>query len=609
MKKFLFVTCFFILFAFLFQNCGRANSTSPSHLQTESNSAFSATRLAKAEDTTYFNFSGNPIQETRSLIILEPALLNRVQPQIDLGLLLGQLGVIQQNLRVTVDGSNVSVSPGQFVEETFSNMAQRQSEEAQYYKDNPAAASKIAFRAVPVERRADRVLRLWETLRKSKKRNPSLRDITADNIRDLRGGPFRLLAIANRMDLAGDYDPRTQNEITKDPRSLGEIHLLYSVVDDEFEKKSLLNTGISNPYPMVLALKYRLPILNEPTPGQFTLDTQIGHRELVTDNETLWKQKMQIWAKLWAGLSNFALTDPRFESRLRTILKLATRAEDFVALESNTKIYGDEFELNSWYVFGGNRMLIPRSLRREPFRCMDSSKEVADMVNYYWRGDDLDMTTRRFDLGQDGKSDEFKAGYEILRDNYREFLSHPDYVLKNPENTLPPNNLVWSSGSCGTLNNEMPFDMKRLGTNGDGRIFMLSEGTRIRGSGPLWTLSALEEANPITHEKMRHAFAIRTCSGCHSQEGAARGFHVTPRLLNESSKLSTFLTGNRKSQFSGLQQNPNQPNSFTAPDTGITHNYNELYYRKKWLAEVLDVDKKGKAVIYQSLKRPELLEE
>jgi hypothetical protein len=591
-----------------FQNCGKMDSQS-SVQPRDSNSISNSSLLKKAEDIDYLNFSGNTIQETRSLIILDPALLNRIQPQIDLGLLLGQLGVSQQKLRTRV------VSPGQFVEETFSVMAQRQSDEEKYYIDNPAAVAAASggsgntYRPVPIERRADRLLRLWDPLLKLKLKDnyTPLRNITEARITDLIGGPFRLLAVVNRMDLAGDYDPRTQNEITKDPRSLGEIHLLYSVVDNEFEEKSFTNTTTRRPYPMVLALKYRLPILNEESPGVFTLDTSLGHRQLV-GNVTLWKQKMQIWAKLWAGLSNFDVKETPFQTRLANILKFATRAEDFLALESNTQIYGDEFEMNSWYVIESSRMLIPRSLRREPFRCMGSSKEVADMVNYYWRGNDLDMTTRDFSLGQDGELDEYKAGYEILRDNYREFLDQPKYVLENPENTLPPNNLVWSSGSCGDLNNEMPLDMKRLGANGDGRIFMLAEGARIRGQGPLWGLESLTETNSLLREKKRHAFAIRTCSGCHSQEGATRGFHVTPRLLNESSKLSAFLTGNR-TRFVGLQQNLNQTNGFTYPNSGVTHEYNELYYRKKWLYDTLNVDKTGKAVLYQSLKRPELTDE
>ena len=222
------------------------------------------------------------------------------------------------------------------------------------------------------------------------------------------------------------------------------------------------------------------------------------------------------------------------------------------------------------------------------------------MVNLYWKDEynDLDMTTRKFRIGEAGANDEEKAGYEILRDNERNFLAELAVEKNDDPNYTDPNRWYWGSGTCGVYNNQMPYRMKRSGENGVGRVFMLPEGTRIRGAGPAWGLAALNGTN---RESKRHAFAIRTCSGCHSQEGATRGFHVTPRLPNQSAKLSAFLTGNRE-RFQDILANPAQSNEFTFGSSGKTYSYNELYFRTKWLSGVL----KGEAVLYDSLKRPEL---
>ncbi len=579
-------------------------SSLPTTSDVESNDLSSSAVLTKIEDSYFTNFAGNVIEETQSLMIVDPAVLNAVQVEFDFGRLLGKVGEYQQyTMKVKVDGKNNPFTPGDFVKRTFLTLVERQTKEAEYYKN---AGGPEKPRVVPKNRSMAHVFETWESLRQSQiPPQSALEDITVPNINDLRGGPFRLLAVVNRMDLAGDHDPRTQNEITRDPRSLGELHLLYSFVDKTFERD---NPGKA--YPMVFALKYRLPILEKNSIGTIIDTSGIGFRDLVDPaNNELWRDKMQIWAQLWAGLSNIKITDNKsrrdFRLRLENILTLATRPEDFFALESNTQIYDNEFELNSWYVFDGNRQLEPRSMRREPIRCMGPSAELALIVNYYWKDLDLDMESRNFRAGVD---DQYKAGYDVLQNNERDLLDNDEVVGINPDQ--PGNNLYWKSGTCGTFNNEMPYDMKRSGSNGVGRIFMLSGNARIQLPGPRWRLDPLSESNRDLREKKRHAFAIRTCSGCHSQEGATSGFHVSPRLANESSKLSGFLTGYRD-KFGALRASPYRPNAvpnaFSFGDNAPTYFYDELYYRKKWLHEALRKDPNMK--LYQSLKRPELVNE
>lgn len=67
---------------------------------------------------------------------------------------------------------------------------------------------------------------------------------------------------------------------------------------------------------------------------------------------------------------------------------------------------------------------------------------------------------------------------------------------------------------------------------------------------------------------MRHAFAMTTCTGCHSKEAGLFGFHVAPRMPNIPSTLSRFLLGGSTAVF---QSN------------GVSYSYNELTRRKDFL--------------------------
>ncbi len=470
----------------------------------------------------------------RSLLIRDPVVVNseRFKSATDFGYL---LAVLNDYVRTLPGQQNRSRPAGTFITRIFDEAINENAEH-----EALPAAKKLGGDPLhgPFERTMEAVYRNWA----SRSELELLRDPD-----DLRGGPFRLLAIVNRLDLAGDIDDRGNSEAAAEPRALGEVHLVYGLIDAEYEEQ----TG--QPFPMTFVQAYRIPARSGASQWDMIRD------------RALWQTEMQQWARDWSALSGHEKHTQAYQDRLEAILDPVLQPENFIGLRSNTQINEEEFELRSWYVIQTRQNLIKRKPRREPYRCLSGSRELGDLVNHFWNPSyrDLDVTTlANMDPLLDGAN-----GFTVVRTNVQF------------GRILYPVESGWSS--CANSEADRPFLMEQIGGNNtdpDNRL-MVAPVARFSLPGEIWQTG--------TYERRRHAFAIRTCSGCHSQEGAAQGFHVSPALANEPAGLSPYLRGAGQ-------------NTFTY--AGTTYEYSILRAREQWLDQAAD----GTAVLFDSLKRPEL---
>jgi hypothetical protein len=510
----------------------------------------------------------------RALLIRDPGVLDALASEFDMGVLLGRVAAMENSL------------PG-VPTRTVGTWVARAFEMAHEDQTNYAASSLGLGPAADSDRTMEAVLRNWRNRKGQSVGIEALRAMTTP--RELGGTTFRLLAVTNRMDLAGDFDERMTNQATHAPRQLGEVHMLYGLVDPAFER-------MGKAFPMTFVLSYRLPALRSGADGVMRAPSGLDMWSL--QDPALWREEMKRWAELWAGLATLDLGSSAYRNQLSSMLELAVREENFLGMRSNTKILDDEFELRGWYIFksGGlddpagapNGQLIPRKPRREPYPCLAHSAALTKQIQEHWvEGDgDLDMTTR-LNLPKDQRNNHRRAGYALMRD-------HTDPYFEGTY-TDANNNYRWLKGSCGKDVTEMPYRMLQgpglgpkppLLDKAQDKLIFLAPFARVRGAGRVWQLPA-----SVT-EAQRHAFAIRTCSGCHGQEGATRGFHVTPRLAHESASLSPYLTGDAGNSFT---------KELEGSSASVTYRYNLLETRRRWLNQVLN----GTATLHDSLKRPE----
>ena len=415
--------------------------------------------------------------QERSLMIRDRQVLDQasIKELADFGYLLGELN----NWVRTLSGQqSPNRRAGAFIARAFEQAINEQ-------KDHAAAPVQSRLGAVPIGGRFARnmsaVFRNWLPV-------DELKEIS--KLDDLRDGPFRLIAIANRMDLAGDVDDRGNSVAAEDPRALGEIHLIYNLIDSKFEQEK------GKPFPLTFSVAYRLPSWD-------------GHSQWeMIDNEAVWQEQITKWAASWDDLKKHTKTSVDYREKLRLILRTALTPQNYVGMNSNTKITNSEFELRSWYMIQTTQSLIKRKPRREPYPCLSGSSELEDLVNHYWEPSyrDLDVSTRRdVDTFVDGLN-----GFTVLRTSQQY-----SRVVKDVDKP-------WSTCLDGA--NNRPFLIDEIGGNNtdpDVRL-MLAPFGRVTQNGPIWQTG--------TFERRRHAFAIRTCSGCHGPEGATFGFHVSPKL-------------------------------------------------------------------------------
>jgi len=511
---------------------------------------FVATKLVSADDFKWY----------QSLLIKHHPTLNQFNQDYNLAYnlaLLNDWAKEEKELRMadSVKSWRLTQTSGRFIEATFEAALKEQNEHSASPENQKLGKDHWQGRSV------NKVFENWIP-------GSQLRAI--DNKDWFKSGPFRLLAVVNRMDRAGDKDDRATGETASEPRALGELHLVYGLIDEGYEQSR------GKAFPSTYVLAYRLPSIKWEG-GRLVRSDDFSQSELL-QKPGAWSYKMKWWATLWKGLSDVSLADPRFAARLRNILDIAVHPSNFLSMRSNTKINEHEFELREWYMIQRSQTLIPRKPRNEPYKCLAETDLLTNIVNHYWNYDynDLDVTTRDpstfIDSGRTVNSG--KNGFFIARDNKSNLPEFEGFDIST-NNGLE---------GCGDTTDEMPFEMHSSGNNvvrGE-RLLLVAPFARVVPNQFVWNLQ------PGIPEERRHAFAMRTCSGCHSQEAASQGFHIFPRLENKPSELSGFLIGSRGD------------NKFV--NDGRTYKYYELSRRKSWLQQAYNRE----AVLFESLKRAEL---
>ncbi len=394
-----------------------------------------------------------------------------------------------------------------------------------------------------------RVLELW----------PELYDQDTD---DVGRGPFRLLAVVNRMDLAGDTDPRGNGPAML-PRPFGEGRLIFGLIDPIAE-------AAGKPYPLTFILEYKLPALDSDLDVDLDYDYSCHGDNAASCFRSDWETVLTRWSQVWRELS--AIRDSEttgydtnsFRTQLRQIARAFASPDNFAALRANVQLTNAnnsvEHELRSWYLFQPQWNLIPRRLRNEPYRCASTGTELASIVESFWDSETQDLIMEPFRFVDDGRA------YEIPR----RVIDFP-YPSLGLETSTP-------IAGCETTEYDIYTPVGDSWAN-------LARVARVQEED-VWTPSGLDTPES---EAKRHAFAIRTCSGCHSAESGAFGFHVSPRLEGKGSRVSRFLKGGA-----------------TFSRNGATYEYDELGNRKRFLLRAAKA--KIEPTDYEGLLRHDLVE-
>jgi hypothetical protein len=352
---------------------------------------------------------------------------------------------------------------------------------------------------------------------------------------DVGDGPFRLLAVVNRMDLAGDIDERGIIDAAKDPRNFGEARLIFGLIDKEHEA----NTG--KPYPMTFIIEYRLPALDA---NYRVIEGYDFAGKLFSQAE--WQTQMQRWGKVWRQLSAWEPGSVAYREYLAKVVARFARPENFVALRANLEIRRDgkvEFELREWYMLKQDQwVLIPRKPRDEPYACGDNA-DIAKFVAHYWDSARMDLNMARVTAADPRKV----IGYNI-----------PRTVRESP---VPVGATL---AGCPVNGNNVPTLFEMAAPNGEENRITAPFGRAKEDF--VWKM-------PAATEDRRHQFAIRTCTGCHSKEAGVFGFHVLPRMPGARAELSQFLTGGA-----------------TFSNGGKTYKYNELENRRSFVRRASEKD-------------------
>ncbi len=466
---------------------------------------------------------------------------------------------------------------------------------------------------------------------------------------------FKLLAIANRLDLADNYDARITGTASIHPSYYGEVHLIFGIQDDTMEASG-------NAFPMTFSMSFRNPLISN---NDFNISgTNEANYNLTLSNpsdknqpsDANWKTYIKRWSKKWSKLSDYNITSNNYQNRLIAILNTIVKPENFIGLRSNTQISSNEYEIREWYIFRSaivrnnnnslNRgQLIPRKPKNQPYECLNKSNALTNLVLDNWDSTNGDLKVKHilgqgmtYNVNRDPYYEETRAGYAVLRekDDRPFFLKassahdwdyDTNFVSYNSTGEVSSSEATnyWKfasgvSGSCGDTYETMPFYMLTGEGRNDGpwdrstgsystdplttthgyatkktraaknQLMMLAPFGRVRKINSKW--GYVWQKRSAWSEGQRHAFAIRTCTGCHSQEGAAdQAFHVKPRVDGSASKLSPFLEGGSGSSFSR---------------NSATYNYDVLQWRVDFLWDTHPNKPSVNPVRYDNLRRPEL---
>lgn len=552
----------FCIVILTFQNCGQHLVVGEADLGSISVQSMSEDEVASAiarypdEDPN----AGLELRSTadidikRSVLITDRRVLDRMQDQLDFAVKVAEFyDYTRDVIAKERPGSDPKAkTPGEFLARIFDNAYEEQLEHKKLPADRRIAD-------VPNDDRyMNRIFSVWKSA-------SELEKIKSKS--GLRGSPFRLLAIANLMDQAGNIDDRGTTDATQNARALGELHLVYGFVDKNYERNG-------RAYPQTFVLSYRLPVLEWKDGRLESLrpNADVNMHSLMKDPNA-WSWRLKWWARQWARLSDVRMSSDEYEARLARILQLAIQPENFMNIRSNTKINERSFELREWYLLNTNLQLIPRKPRGEPYRCLSGGKLLNKFVNSFWRADMKDVDVFAYKRPAEGNARKNDNGYVVYRDINVPFFEN----LTNADGVTMKGGVAKAFDGCGQGPNTMPFEMWS-DVQEDQSPRFTAPFASFKNEGEIWKLTA------GAPEERRHAFAIRTCSGCHSQEGAAKGFHIAPRLAGEDAKLSPFLTGNGA-------------NTFT--HGGVTYRYSQLADRRKHMFRAFE----RRAELYEGLRR------
>lgn len=342
---------------------------------------------------------------------------------------------------------------------------------------------------------------------------------------DQKDGPFRLLAVVNRLDLAGANDnPGGGSTLPEDKRKFfGEGRLVFglTVPDDA-----------GQPYPMTLIMEYHLPFLEEQVDAEGNVRFVGVEKEFdydaVSDDD--WIEQRARWASLWAELSRHPFESDAYAEKVRDIVATFARPGNSVALRVGQVVDPvdardptHEFEYRESYTQGGF-LLAPRDHARDVHPCVAEQPFFAALVEERWQASTRDM---RYDY------------------------KWPSAIREQDQDAI--------FAACG-----LPMGAKYR-----------EQGPRVHVSrftvDKVWP--ALHGTDPVDPtiddmEEKRHDFAMTTCSGCHARETGTRGFMIFPRADDRDAEVAAFLRG---------------PVSVTLPN-GATYHYDEIARRMAALA-------------------------
>ncbi|RQP23175.1 hypothetical protein [Piscinibacter terrae] len=348
--------------------------------------------------------------------------------------------------------------------------------------------------------------------------------------------PFRLIAVVNRLDLAGDFDMRGGGILAgADRRWFGEARLVFAV-------KGKLPDG--SPLPMTVSAEYRLPALKtDAQTGAIVIDPDFKF-DVGPASEDDWRIRRQLWAQVWQGLSASPVDSAEYATKLRGILswvaygiaydkdliKTTETAEHNLAFRTGERVregvgvdqqgpLTPEFEYREFYL-NDAWMLSTRKLRREPFACANASQTLADRIMQEWWSSTASMSWR-YTLGERN----LDAG-EIT-----------DLKATCPSGKLP----------YGQVDDNKDTQLRAKFTR-------FTADTRWKPG----------TAKTPLNEKQMHSFAIGTCSGCHGKETGTGGFHIAPAAGNAPAILSPFLTAPTSSTPREQLQKYDEPTRRTA---------------------------------------------
>lgn len=347
-------------------------------------------------------------------------------------------------------------------------------------------------------------------------------------------GPFRLLAVINRLDVAGDEDTRGGGQLAgAERRWFGEGRLVFGLARDLDAK---------TPYPMTLIMEYRLPALKATVNGDTTtyeVDPSFDFVGGPVDNAA-WRAGRAHWANIWRELSRYAPTDPKYQAMLLKIVKLFATGENHVALRTGERTYDmaanaftSEFEYREFYL-NDTWNLSTRKMRREPIRCAQGSATLKNRIEEEWNvpANDFHFT--------------FMLGERRLDD---------DTEVKELSDRCGDGKYVSPDG--------MPYGQD-LGSGGYGMRAKFSRFTPKQ----VWTLKN-------ETEDRRHKLGANTCSGCHGSETAnTGGFHIFPRLAGAESQRSAMLRGVVTATPNGTQYTIDEIGDRTTKLTNFASGYN-----------------------------------